>query len=159
MSELKYESKEFSNHQTLTEADRMLTDAIAALADAEESIRDESTEHYPVSNFAEDNHSRIFGPLPASTEPLQSNRESPATGNDPAQEELILVYGSLRIAEEDLMDLDGGSLVLLEQSASEPVQVCVSGETVALGELIVLEGKVCIRISELRESIEGHTHP
>lgn len=57
--------------------------------------------------------------------------------------------GRARLPAERAAELVQGSVVTLESLIDEPVDVVVDGRLVARGEVLVLEGSFCIRITEL----------
>ncbi|RPH84185.1 MAG: hypothetical protein EHM77_00635 [Planctomycetaceae bacterium] len=50
---------------------------------------------------------------------------------------------------EDVLKLRLGSAVILDRRLGDPVEVHVNGRLVAYGEVLVLDGKFCIRVIEL----------
>ncbi|MCU0226262.1 MAG: FliM/FliN family flagellar motor switch protein [Bryobacterales bacterium] len=48
----------------------------------------------------------------------------------------------------DLLNLAAGSIVRLTRSAGENVDVCVNGSRVAVGEIVILQNKVGVRITD-----------
>jgi len=60
-----------------------------------------------------------------------------------------VVLGRTALTLDDLSKLDAGSLIALESLAGEPVELVVSGELVALGEVVVLDENFGIRVTKL----------
>ena len=54
--------------------------------------------------------------------------------------------GKLRAAE--LRQFDLGSLVTLDCQTDEPVDVYVDGRLVARGEIVVVDNRFCVRVTE-----------
>ncbi len=54
-------------------------------------------------------------------------------------------------AIDELLALDGGSIVLLTKAAGENVDVLIGGMRIGSGEIVVLEDKMAIRITGLSE--------
>ncbi len=52
------------------------------------------------------------------------------------------------MAVRDLLNLAAGSIVRLTRSAGENVDVCVNGTRVAVGEIVILQNKVGVRITD-----------
>ncbi len=50
---------------------------------------------------------------------------------------------------EDVLRLNGGSIVELDKLAGDPVDVYVNDRRVARGEVLVLNDAFCVRISEV----------
>ncbi len=63
--------------------------------------------------------------------------------------ELKIELGRSRIDRRDLCGLSVGSVVSLDTSVSDPVDITANGRLVARGEVLVLHGKLCVRITEL----------
>lgn len=49
----------------------------------------------------------------------------------------------------DLLDLAPGSVVELTRAAGENVDVCVNGTRIGFGEIVILEDKIGVRITDL----------
>jgi flagellar motor switch protein FliN/FliY len=60
-----------------------------------------------------------------------------------------VVLGRTEISLEDLSRIDIGSIIELKSLAGEPVEFVVSGEIVALGEVVVIDESFGIRLTEL----------
>jgi flagellar motor switch protein FliN len=62
-----------------------------------------------------------------------------------------VVLGTVELSLADLASLGEGSIIMLRQLAGEPVDFVVAGETVAKGEVVVIDENFGIRITELVE--------
>ncbi|MCD6359915.1 MAG: FliM/FliN family flagellar motor switch protein [Armatimonadetes bacterium] len=62
--------------------------------------------------------------------------------------------GGATITIGELMDLQAGSVLALDRSVDEPVELLVGEQVVARGELVSVEGEVGVRIVELIEAPE-----
>lgn len=60
-----------------------------------------------------------------------------------------VVLGRTALTLDELSKLDAGSIITLESLAGEPVELVVSGELVALGEVVVIEENFGIRVTKL----------
>jgi flagellar motor switch protein FliN len=60
-----------------------------------------------------------------------------------------VVLGRTALTLDELSKLDAGSIIGLESLAGEPVELVVSGELVALGEVVVIEENFGIRVTKL----------
>jgi flagellar motor switch protein FliN/FliY len=60
-----------------------------------------------------------------------------------------VVLGRTDLSLEQLSGLDVGSIIELESLAGEPVDLVVSGEVVAKGEVVVIDENFGIRITKL----------
>lgn len=58
-------------------------------------------------------------------------------------------FGRTRIPIKDILKLTTGSIVELNRSVSEPVEVIVNNCTVARGEVVVIEGNYGVRIHQI----------
>ncbi len=63
-----------------------------------------------------------------------------------------VVLGRADLSLEDLSRLDVGSIIRLESLAGEPVDLVVSGEVVARGEVVVIDENFGIRVTKLVEA-------
>jgi flagellar motor switch protein FliN/FliY len=54
----------------------------------------------------------------------------------------------------DVLDLGTGSIVEVDKSAGEPVDVLVNGRLVAKGEVVVIEDNFGVRITEILNPAE-----
>lgn len=65
-----------------------------------------------------------------------------------------LRVGSTDISIRDLVNLVEGSVVALDQDASEPMEVLVNGMLIARGEIVVVDEKFGVRLTDVVSSIE-----
>ena len=97
-------------------------------------------------------------PQPASFPPVQ-NIES---GGTPKNIDFILdipmsvaVYvGSTKMAIRDLLQLAQGSVIELDKLAGEPMEVMVNNKLVARGEVVVVNEKFGIRLTDVVSATE-----
>jgi len=97
--------------------------------------------------------------VPAPLEPLQG--EAPASAAGAASGEinldvvldipvtLSLEVGRSRLSIRNLLQLNQGSVVELERAAGEPLDVYVNGTLVAHGEVVVVNEKFGIRLTDV----------
>jgi flagellar motor switch protein FliN/FliY len=57
--------------------------------------------------------------------------------------------GSCQLPMRDVLHLAPGSVVQLDQAADAPVDLYVNGKKFARGEVIVIEGRVGIKVTEV----------
>ena len=57
--------------------------------------------------------------------------------------------GRTRMSVEDILKLQGGSVVTLDKLAGDYVDVLVNDRLVARGEVLVLNDNFCVRIAEI----------
>ncbi|MEO0617154.1 MAG: flagellar motor switch protein FliN [Pseudomonadota bacterium] len=62
---------------------------------------------------------------------------------------LALQVGSTTISIRELVNLAEGSVVALERSANEPLDVLVNGTLVARGEIVVVDGQFGVRLTDV----------
>jgi len=67
---------------------------------------------------------------------------------------LRIEVGRGRITPADLLRLEEGSVVELEKAAGDPVELYLSGRRLGRGEVLVLEGKLCVRMTEVFSALE-----
>ena len=60
-------------------------------------------------------------------------------------------FGRAYLQQDEASQLSAGSVVTLDTQPGAPVDVCVDGRVIARGELQSLEGKFCIRVTEVPE--------
>ena len=76
------------------------------------------------------------------------DRKSEANLSDvPVRVDVVL--GEVRMPIEDLMNLSRGEIVALEKSTNEPVDIYVSDRLMARGRLIVADGQLGVKLSEI----------
>ncbi len=69
--------------------------------------------------------------------------------NPNAEVELRLELGRTRLHPDEVNLLRSGSVISLDESANEPVSVYAGGRLVARGDVLVLDGKIGVRICEI----------
>lgn len=62
---------------------------------------------------------------------------------------LALRVGATSISIRQLVNLAEGSVVALDREASEPLDVLVNGTLVAHGEIVVVDGKFGVRLTDV----------
>lgn len=63
--------------------------------------------------------------------------------------ELTVVIGRTRILVQELLQLTQGSVVALDKLAGEPMEVYVNGKLIGRGEVVVVNEKFGIRITDI----------
>jgi flagellar motor switch protein FliN len=72
--------------------------------------------------------------------------------------EVTLRFGRRQMLLSEILDLQAGSLVELDQQVQDPVELLVGKKVVALGEVVVADGNYGIRVTEIvsrRERMES----
>jgi flagellar motor switch protein FliN/FliY len=63
--------------------------------------------------------------------------------------EITIELGRSELLIEDVLNLDEGSVVSLDRKAGDPVDILANGRLIARGELLVVDGKFGVRLSEI----------
>ncbi len=71
---------------------------------------------------------------------------------------LALEVGRARIPVRDLLQLAPGSVIELDRLAGEPLDVLVNGVRIARGEVVVVNEKFGIRLTEVVSATERMEH-
>jgi flagellar motor switch protein FliN/FliY len=71
---------------------------------------------------------------------------------------LSLEVGRARMSVRDLLQLAPGAIVELDRLASEPLDVLVNGVRIARGEVVVVNEKFGIRLTEVVSATERMEH-
>ncbi|WP_164101081.1 flagellar motor switch protein FliN [Candidatus Laterigemmans baculatus] len=67
--------------------------------------------------------------------------------------DLRIELGRTMMRLEDVLELRGGSVVVLDKLAGDPVDIFVNGRLVARGEVLVMNDNFCVRVTELAGSL------
>jgi flagellar motor switch protein FliN/FliY len=76
--------------------------------------------------------------------------EAAATAN--ADQHVRIELGRTSLDADKAARLAGGSVVQLDELAHDPVSIYADGSLVARGEILVLDSRLCVRITELAET-------
>ena len=95
----------------------------------------------------------------ADAEPLLANQPAPPIASPPRANSIDLLldvelpvsisFGRAQLPLKDVIKLTTGSIVELNRSVSEPVEVIVNNCVIARGEVVVVEGNFGIRIKQV----------
>ncbi len=97
-------------------------------------------------------------PVPASFPPLDGGGAAPAPKNIdfildiPMQ--VTVQVGSTKMVIRDLLQLGQGSVIELDKLAGEPMEVLVNNKLVARGEVVVVNEKFGIRLTDVISAAE-----
>jgi len=80
-----------------------------------------------------------------------ANAPVAATATADADQSLRIEMGSTLLDAGEAARLAGGSVVELDELAHDPVSIHADGNLIARGEIMVLDGRLCVRITELAE--------
>ncbi len=124
-------------------------DDAQAMADEWASAMAEQTAAEPVAEAAPQPTAPVFQPLAAT-----AGNPGTATHNDidlildiPVQ--MTVELGRTKIAIKNLLQLAQGSVVELDGMAGEPMDVLVNGCLIAQGEVVVVNDKFGIRLTDI----------
>ena len=89
--------------------------------------------------------------------PFDSSPDAATSGEEVANLAMILDLplevsirlGKTRILIRDLLRLDKNSVIELEQSADDPLDIVVNDRVLARGEVVVVDDKLGIRITDI----------
>ncbi len=62
---------------------------------------------------------------------------------------LSVEVGSTMMTLAELAGLDAGSVIALDRQINEPLDICANGAQIARGEIVAVDGRYGIRITEL----------
>ena len=63
-------------------------------------------------------------------------------------------FGKRQMMLEDIMELGQGSVIELDRSADDPVELLVNDKLLARGEVVVADGHYAIRITQVESPVE-----
>ena len=66
--------------------------------------------------------------------------------------EMKIILGRKKIKIEDLLKLNKGDMIQLNKNVNESVDIMISGELIAKGELVVVDDKFGVTITETFEN-------
>jgi flagellar motor switch protein FliN len=143
-------------HAALSEEDRMAAEWAAALSESKPSTEVASEVTAPAetvapasfANFSSGNSGHSGG-----------NNGGNPTGGDSANNDINMILdipvqltvelGRKRIAIKNILQLAQGSVIELETLAGEPMDVLVNGYLIAQGEVVVVNDKFGIRLTDI----------
>lgn len=100
-----------------------------------------------------------------SSEPERDSLDlmAPARANQPSMKRVMdvpltvtLRFGQRQLTLRELLDLNTGSLVELDQQVEEPVQLMLGDRVIARGEVVIVDGNYGMRVLEVVERYPGH---
>lgn len=112
-------------------------------------IRTEELPDIPVAFLISPQLSELLAPKPL----VRSSEMAPSTKNlellMDVEMPVSVSFGRAQLPLKDVIKLTTGSIVELNRSVSEPVDIIVNNCTVARGEVVVVEGNFGVRIKEV----------
>nr|WP_290699558.1 flagellar motor switch protein FliN [Halomonas sp. UBA3074] len=127
-----------------------------AAAMAEQEAAEESDEDREEASAASEQTSKASSAKPASDDVFRPL--SPDSGSSQARElemimdipvKLTVELGRTKLTIKQLLELAQGSVIELEGLAGEPMDILINGYLIAQGEVVVIEDKYGIRITEI----------
>ena len=68
--------------------------------------------------------------------------------------ELSVEFGKVKIIINDLIQLGQGSIIELERSVGDPLEIYINGKLIARGDVVVVDDKFGIRVSDIISPVE-----
>jgi flagellar motor switch protein FliN/FliY len=135
---------------------------------AEEVNKDESAESVAVDESPQASAAEDAGGVVAEARGSVKKAEfqdvvsGPEKGEKPGMELLMNVtlpvsveLGRATMTIQEVLGISAGSVIELERVAGEPVDILVSGKLLGKGEVVVVDDKFGVRITELINRLEG----
>lgn len=72
---------------------------------------------------------------------------------------LTIEVGRAQIKIRDLLNLSKDSIIDLNKSAGEPVDIYANGKLISRGNIITANGKYCVRLTSIAQSVSDSTTP
>ncbi|AVI61813.1 flagellar motor switch protein FliN [Halomonas sp. GFAJ-1] len=120
--------------------------AAMAEQEAEEQTQAEEPEHKTPAPVAKSASDEVFRPLGPESGSAQS-RDLEMIMDIPVK--LTVELGRTKLTIKQLLELAQGSVIELEGLAGEPMDILINGYLIAQGEVVVVEDKYGIRITEI----------
>jgi flagellar motor switch protein FliN/FliY len=127
------------------EQDALADEWAAALAQANPSNFDQTTEVMPAERVADASH--MFPKLSGGSGSRESRQDIDMILDIPVQ--LTVELGRTRIPIKHILQLAQGSVIELDAMAGEPMDVLVNGCLIAQGEVVVVNDKFGIRLTDI----------
>ena len=128
--------------QEAVEPDRLIDKAERHVEDVLFGRREQSSEPLVgASTFVEKPVSSVAYPIASSGLTLEDLGD--------IELDISIELGRTDILIEDVLKLREGSVVALDKFSGDPVDIMANGRLVARGELLVIEGKFGVRLSEI----------
>jgi flagellar motor switch protein FliN/FliY len=136
---------------------------------AEEEIKDQNSQGVAVEEAPKGAAAEEGGAASAPTgddsvkkAEFQDVVKGPQKGDKPSMDLLMNVtlpvaveLGRVTMTIQEVLGIYEGSVIELERVAGEPVDILVSGKLLGKGEVVVVDDKFGIRITELINRVEG----
>lgn len=94
---------------------------------------------------------------PADKKPKpQKSKVDPMTVFKNVTVDLALQVDSVPVLLSDLVEMAEGDVLPMSRKVDEPLDVCVNGQLVAKGEIVIVDGRYGFRITEVVNSVGGN---
>lgn len=93
--------------------------------------------------------SAAFMPLQATDPPLPADQDSKIGFLLDISMRISVELGRTRMDIRDILGLTTGSVVELDRQAGEPVDILINGHLVAQGEVVVIDDKFGVRVTDI----------
>ena len=119
-------------------------------------------ETFNPADFGLDNFEGAEAPVPSGTDPDIGRSEEPSGRQlDMARMKMVLdvplkvtvELGRTKLLINDLLQLGQGSVIELDKMAGEPMEIYVNDKLVALGEVVVVNEKFGVRLTDVMSSV------
>ena len=67
--------------------------------------------------------------------------------------DMTVQLGTAELPMKDVVELSPGAQIQLKQSANDPVSLMVNGKLIAYGEVVVIDDKFGLKVTEIVNSI------
>lgn len=118
-------------------------------------LMDLETSHYLLGLNSDESGRPVFAPLSDHDSRSHSGHDLP-TFDESGLEiimdiplEISVELGRVKMQVRDVVELGAGSIVEIDKTAGEPVDVMVNGRLVARGEVVVIDDNFGVRITEI----------
>jgi flagellar motor switch protein FliN/FliY len=68
--------------------------------------------------------------------------------------DVTLRFGERQMPLHEILDLNAGSVVELDQNVQDPVELLVGGKVIAHGEVVIVDGSYGLRVAEIVSPME-----
>jgi flagellar motor switch protein FliN/FliY len=82
---------------------------------------------------------------------LASEESGDFDATEPREVELRIELGRTRLQPDDAAQLRSGSVVLLDGPLGEPAAIYAAGRLIGRGEIVIVNGKIGVRVTELQQ--------
>jgi len=131
---------------TGSDEDDPWAEAMAEQAAAESAEQDQQAEEPAATSNAQSTGSSVFRPLEGA-QGVAKGRDLEMIMDIPVK--LTVELGRTKLTIKQLLELAQGSVIELDGLAGEPMDILINGYLIAQGEVVVVEDKYGIRITEI----------